>query len=104
MSVQVECYLVIGQKFSPNGYTQGKPTIRTAKNKPHCAGHEVAIALNLILPNGLFQRPALEATICVPDGQAPVTITPEIEQNIADTLKEQFGIVLNISAPAADQS
>jgi hypothetical protein len=104
VSVNTEFYLVIGQKFSAAGHQVGTPTIRTAKKKPHCASDEVAIALHLVLPDALFKKPSLQASIVVPDDQVPTVITTELSENIAAALKEQFGITLNISAPEPERT
>lgn len=100
MTINVDFYLIIDQKFSAAGHAIGTPGIRTAKKKPSCSSYEVAIALNLSLPDSLFKRPSFQARIEIPEGQAPTVITPEISENIATALKEQFGITLNIAAPS----
>lgn len=94
-------YLVVGQKFRDSGWTEGKPTVRTMKTKPSVAPHEVAVWINVELPEALFKRPNLSATISVPESSAPITITPEVQENIARVVQEQLGITLQISAPLA---
>jgi hypothetical protein len=98
-TVDVDFYLVVGQKLTPSGYADGRTSIGTAKNKPSLAAHEVAIAMNLRLPLSLFRKPQLEARIEVPVGQAPFVITPEVQQNIVQAVQDQLGITLRISAP-----
>lgn len=102
-TVIVEFHAVIKQKFSPSGWTTGKPSVRTSKGKPSCEHDEVAVAIHLELPASLFRRPQLQARIVVPEGQAPAVITPDIQQNITDVVRDQLGIVLRVEAPQADK-
>lgn len=102
-TVKVGFYVIVGQEFRPSGFSTGKPSIRTAKLRPTCAPHEVAVYLNVELPEALFKRPNLSATISVPEAQAPITITPEVQQNIARVIQEQLGITLQITAPEQEQ-
>lgn len=103
--VEVDFYLVIGQKTSATGiniFTDGRPTVRTCKSYPAAIEkHEIAVAMNMRLPLGLFTRPKLSASIVVPDGAAPLAITPQIESDITRVLQEQLGITLRIEAPPA---
>jgi hypothetical protein len=107
MSVDLTCYLVIGAKLrevGENAYTSGKPTVRVAKSKPRLAANEVAIALNLSLPTSLFQRPDLTAKITIPGESAPFVITPDVQQNIADQIREQTGFTVQIEVAAPEES
>lgn len=97
--IDVEFYLVIGQKIGRSGYADGRPSIRTAKSQPATAAHEIAVAMSLRLPLALFKKPSLSAHIIVPPDQAPFEITPEVQHNIAKAVQEQTGIVLRIEAP-----
>lgn len=102
-SIVTEFYLVVGQRFSSGGWTDGKPSVRTAKTKPKCEAHEVAVFLRVELPIALFKRPSLQATISVPEDQAPMVITPEVQQNIARVVQEQLGITMQVSAPSQEE-
>lgn len=99
MTVSTDFYLIIGQSYDKLGRQLGRPSIRTSKGKPACKANEVAVEVRLQLPESLFKKPTLRATIAVPDSQAPPEITPEIEQNIAQTVFDQTGIRLEILAP-----
>lgn len=101
--IEVRCHLVVAQSFR-EGYggslnPHGRPSVRVSKGRPQCASDEVAIAINLSLPRSLFLRPNLVATISVPDNQAPITITPDMQSNIAKVVADQLGIVMQIFAP-----
>jgi len=104
-TIDVSFHLVVGQRFDTNGkWALGKPTVRTAKGRPALEAHEVCLEINLSLPRGLFVRPALRANLTVPEGSAPVTITPDIASNIAEVVRDQLGIVLQVQAPAPEDS
>lgn len=58
------------------------------KKYPDLAFNEVAVGINLELPNRLFERPILNATIKVPDNavlpyQLPIEVRDEIEAALA---------------------
>jgi hypothetical protein len=102
-TVEVEFHVAIKQRFAPSGWADGKPAVRVSKGKPACDHDEVAVAVRMVIPASLFRRPQLQATIVVPHEQAPVTITPDIQHNIAQLVQDQLGITLRIEAPHADQ-
>lgn len=97
-AVKIGFYLIIGQYFKDSGFTDGKPSVRVVKTLPRCDPHEIPIWINVALPESLFKRPRLQASIQVPESQAPITITPEVQQNIAQVVQEQLGIHLQISS------
>lgn len=98
-TVVVDFHVVVKQRFTPSGWTTGKPSVRVSKGKPACEHDEVAAAIHLELPASLFKRPQLQARIVVPADQAPMVITPDIQHNIAQLVQDQLGIVLRIEAP-----
>ncbi len=58
------------------------------KKYPDLAFNEVAVGINLELPNRLFERPILNATITVPDNavlpyQLPIEVRDEIGAALA---------------------
>ena len=102
-TVDISFHLVVGQRFDANGnWPAGKPTVRTTKSRPALEAHEVSLEINLSLPRGLFVRPALRANLTVPEGSAPINITPDLASNIADVVRDQLGIVLHVQAPAQE--
>lgn len=91
--VSISCHLIIKATLSANGeYVKGTPSIRVAKNKPGTASNEVAIKVNLDLPISLFQKPQLVASIVVPEDNAPLVISAQVQENIAAAIKEQSGL------------
>lgn len=66
--------------------------------KPATSANEVAIKINLQLPDALFDTPQLQASIIVPDNAVtkPV-LDAEVQDNIADALSEQLGVNVNVT-------
>lgn len=106
--VQLSCHLVVAaHKFSKRGngdwYHYGSANVRVAKNKPALSKDEIAIALKLDLPIALFQRPDLTAEIVVPAEKAPFVITPDVQHQIAEHIREQTGFTVRIEASAPEE-
>lgn len=102
--MNLSCYIVVQGKqpsFGPNRETRRDPgTVRLTKKKPACARDEVALKLNLSIPDSLFVTPTLEASIDVPESQAPREITAEVCENISEVLHQQLGLRIQLSAPS----
>ena len=89
-------YLVVSRKTRGVGL-QGRLTART----PALARNELALELNIRIPRALFEKPALQASITVPN-DAPVgsqVITAEMADNVADLLRQQTGLHVSVSVP-----
>lgn len=102
MTVSVECYVVIGRKKGK--YSWGTTSMRMTKNKPALDGHEIALHLDLTLPDALFEKPSLSAKVVIPDGGATYDLSAEVQANIAAAVKQATGITLHITAPEPDAS
>lgn len=78
--------------------------IKTTKSKPDLNWNEVAISCNLELPDALFKKPSMEATIIIPDEAAlPQIITAETANNIKEAIEQAAGINVRISFPEIDK-
>lgn len=100
-TVHVEGFLAIGVSFKR--WAQGDtPRVRFTKNKPALDADEIAIAIKLELPVGLFKKPTLNATLVVPPEKAPTELSIEMQSDIARIIREQTGIHVTISAPAQE--
>lgn len=80
--METESYLIIG-----------RTGIRgTRKTKPPLAWDEISIKIKLELPDELFQRPLIEASITVDkDTILPETINPEIVINTKELIEQSTG-------------
>lgn len=75
-----------------------KATIRVGKSQPALKPNEIAFKLNIELPDALFTKPTLQASISVPaSAVSPVVIEPLVIDNIQDTIKQQTGIDVKLS-------
>lgn len=75
--------------------SNGSMSIR--KTKPALDWNEVAVRLEINLPDILFQRPQLEARIVVSDKAVnPIKIGPEILINTKDLIEQQTGMKIDL--------
>jgi hypothetical protein len=84
-------YLVIGA--DPRSIYR-RPTARITDKKPSLKSNEIAIQLSLDIPDTLFQRPALSATIKIDKNLAPETIPANVIDNVKQILTDnlQFSV------------
>jgi len=66
--------------------------------RPRLDWDEIAMALEIELPNALFKKPRLEAKIVVPD-EAAVTDTIEsvVTENVKEALEQATGLIFSVS-------
>lgn len=97
--MRTNCYIIVAGNRRHSWVEPG--AIRLTKNKPpRLAGNEIAVKLSLDIPDGLFLKPTLEASVSIPDSAALGTvITAEVQDNIAQIIKEQTGFNVCVSAP-----
>lgn len=75
----------------------GTLSFRITSKEPMLAKGEISIRVDVALPTTLFERPILNASIKVPtDKVSPQTISAEVADNIADTLKQNLGLDMTI--------
>lgn len=95
MSYSGDFYLVLSA--ASHGYK--KLNARLAVRKPRLQRGEVAIELNVSVPDTLFDRPILKASVEVPEAAAAQSvITADVMQNIGETLSRQLGIRVEVTA------
>lgn len=101
--IQVDCYLVVKAEVTASGYCRGKPTVRVTKNTPALDRNEVPISVTLRIPETLFRRPQLQAVISIPQEDAPAVITADVADNIADIIRQETGLSVQITIGDADK-
>ena len=69
-----ECWLVIEKAQRPYGAIR---VDRMTSKKPSVGPRQIAVKVELVLPDGLFVEPQLTARIRVADDAAPEVITAE---------------------------
>ncbi len=74
-------------------------SVQAKKTKPRTASNEVAIKLDIEIPDALFMRPAMLATISIPEGSTLSSVlTATVKNDIAAALKKQAGVNITITA------
>lgn len=64
---------------------------------PSLTGNQIGLRLKLEIPDALFERPILEATMKVPTEAVPkITITPQITDNIERIIREATGLQMKV--------
>jgi len=90
--MQMTRYLVVGYK------KWGKGNAKLSAKSPSLKAHEIAIKLNLNIPDDLFLKPALEADIIIPkESVVAGKIDTEIIEDIKKTVEEGLGIHMHVS-------
>lgn len=73
-------------------------TIRACKKKPDLSWDEVSVLVDLSIPDLLFKRPVLVASISVPETAAhQFEISPEFTDNLKEYINTSTGVELKIS-------
>lgn len=93
--MQVSQYLIVkksGTKYAP------RYTVRVTKSTPALASNEIAMKVNLVLPDAIFDKPAFEAKVVVPDAAVskPV-ISAEVIDNVEDIIKQNTGFEVKLT-------
>ncbi len=98
--MNLSCWLVVQGVRLANYARDRKPgQIRVTKTKPNTGRDEIAVRLDVEIPDSLFDKPTLEARIQVPEGEArgPV-ITTEVADNLAEVIRRETGLTIHLSA------
>lgn len=98
--MDAEFYLVIGAKKQ---YARRKLSgLRVTRKKPSTGPEEIAVKVTMSIPDALFERPEVEASIVVPaSGERSTVVTAEVCDNIETIIRQQTG--LSVSVRAVDQ-
>lgn len=86
------CIKKTGSTYNP------KALLRVTKTSPALDFNEIAVKLDLELPDELFAKPRLEAKIAVPKEavSAPV-ISAEVIDNVQDIIKQSTGFEVRLN-------
>jgi hypothetical protein len=72
-------------------------TVRTVKEKPDLKWDEVSVKMALELPNVLFDKPQLSASLIVGEDQAEgFEISPDVTADIKDAIESAAGIEVKL--------
>lgn len=98
--LELTCYLIVKKK--KNGWTSSL-SARLSLTSPSLRPGEVAIKTFVKLPNALFEKPSLQATITVPDASVfKKDMDAQVLSNIEEIIAQQTGatIELRVVEPA----
>ena len=77
--------------------------VKTTKNRPNLDWDEVSIKMNMEVPDMLFKKPQLTASILIPESAAvPKEIDVEMQDNIQSAIESATG--LNVKLSIQDES
>lgn len=72
-------------------------SMRLTKNQPNLDPDEVSIKLELNLPDELFKRPRLMASVTIPqEAASPDEITAKTVEDCKDAIKQVTGLEMSI--------
>ena len=73
-------------------------SMRLTKGNTQTQTNEVSVRVNINIPDALFQKPRLEATITIPEEAiGPEMISSDVIHNCQDAIKETTGLDMIIS-------
>lgn len=86
------------------GYYQ-RYTSRLTKGNPTLKKDEVAVRINLELPDALWNKPSLQANIVVPEEAVsnPI-ITADVIDNVENIIKENTGFTVSLQVIEKDEN
>lgn len=75
----------------------GKYGCRLTTKTPSLKSNEVAVRLEIDLPDVLFERPQIEAKVTIPpDMVSPKTVEAEVLDNVETVLQQQAGLDVTV--------
>lgn len=79
--------------------------MRITKTQPALDWNEISILVGLELPDALFRKPMLQASIVLPEEVAMKDpITAEVVDNVAEAIKQNTGLEFNIKVIKEEQN
>lgn len=72
--------------------------VKTTKNRPNVDWDEVSIKMNMDIPDMLFKKPQLTASISIPDSAAtPKEIDVQMQDNIQNAIESATGLNVRLT-------
>lgn len=86
--MRIQAFLIVNSKGST----------RTTKTRPNLDWNEIAIQMNIELPDMLFKKPQLSANIIIPEkAVSQKEISSEITDNIKSAIEAAAGMEVKIT-------
>lgn len=109
--MKVECYLRVKAKKSNYARDIENPDyfksteLKISRNKPDTAADEIAVKLELDIPNSLFVKPTLNFKMTIPEAAVSLPVLEaEAQENLAELLQEQLGQRIHLSVSADSEA
>ena len=98
--MKVSTYLCIKK---PPRYTN-RASMRVVKTAPNLESDEIAIKLNIEIPDEIFNKPRLEASVTVPkDAISAPVIEAEVIDNVQEIIKQNTGFDVKLTVVSANE-
>ena len=86
--MKTNCYLAINENGS----------VKLTKNYPYLNVGQVAMQVNIEIPDKMFQSPRLQATLKVPEkATLPEQISVEVIDNLEEQIKSVTGLEMRVN-------
>lgn len=100
--MRLQKYLVVSKAHSRYGYAS--PKVELKEREPKVQGNEVAIFLDIEIPEAFFTRPTLIAQMTIPSEAVPKnSITTNVTNNLARIIKDATGLTMSVSVVEQDK-
>jgi len=71
---------------------------KVVEREPRLERNEISLRLSLEIPNALFERPRLEATMKIPTEAIPkIKITPTVSDNVEKLIRQSTGLNMHVT-------
>jgi hypothetical protein len=99
--MQISQYLIVRKYGNPSW---PKFSSRLTAGSPALSSNEIAVKLNLILPDAIFDKPAFEAKVVVPDeAVSKPVITADVIDNVEEIIKQNTGFEVKLEIVEQDK-
>ncbi len=78
--------------------------VRVTHKKPNLGADEISILINLSIPDELFEKPHLEASITIPDEVAARdTLSEDVVDSVRIAIEQKTGLEFKVSVVYQDE-
>jgi hypothetical protein len=78
-------------------------SVRATKSQPGLGWDEISIGMTLEIPDKIFQKPILNASITIPEDVAMKSpISAEVRDNVAEAIEQSTGLKFVIKVEARE--
>lgn len=97
--MEVSAWLKVKGKVRYKGRVDAGP-LSISKSKPSTSKDEIAIKLNLNIPDSFFEEPTYTATINLPEVERELPPVASIADNVSEALSKEMGIKIHVTMDA----